>query len=163
MPDHPTPSTHHLLQHVTFPKPATLVIWHARRPTTQSPHDPARRLTPEQWVLRTRRACNTCVVKCENPPLPPLSQPNHTVQPPPDGQSHRTTTTVKLRDKESYQADGDNSRRDWAEGRRAGATALSPFLGCVRPIGLLCMGGQPSRSISRDSARGAAPAAGGAF
>ena len=90
-------------------------------------------------------------------PLPTQSNsPN-----PPPRKSHRTTTTVKLRDKESYQADGDNSHRDWAKGRRAGAPAWSPFPRVCWPHCPWAVGETAQWLISRDWARGAGRPAGG--
>jgi hypothetical protein len=156
-PDHPTPSTHHLLQRVGSRSSATWVIWHARYPTTQSPHDHARRLTPGRWVLRTRRARTKCVVTGKNPPLPPLSRPNQTVRGAQTDKAPRTTITVELRDTK-------NHIRLMATTvavieRRGGARARPHcllFLGCGGPVGPLCRGIQTmarSRATRRAARR----------
>ena len=148
-PDHPAPPTRHLLRMNHILQSATWVIWHPRHPTTQSPLDPARRLTLERWALMTRRARTSCVLKCENPPLPPLSRPNQTVRGAKTDKAPRTTITVKLRDKK-------NHIRMMATTvavieRRGGAPARPHcllFLGCgVRLV--RCVGGSKTTARSR--------------
>ena len=107
MPDHPTPSTPHLLQRVTFPIRHMGHLAHTtpNHTITARPRSTchARTMGLEDTTRMQRMCCEVRKTLLHRP-LP--TQSNGPI--PPGRRSRRTTTTVKLRDKESHQADGDN-------------------------------------------------------